>query len=129
MNRQTRVTRAYAKRLTLSLAAYVVLLTAALITLSLIGTDSPWRWAVMLLPVPGLALTVWAIARQVLDSDELQSRITVQAMAVAFAAGSAITFTYGLLQLVGAPTLSWTLVWPVYAVCWLVSQFLVGRRY
>ncbi len=40
-----------------------------------------------------------------------------------------VTFTYGFLQLAGAPQLSWFFVWPVYAVGWLIGLAITRRRY
>jgi hypothetical protein len=41
------------------------------------------------------------------ETDELQRRIQLEALGFAFAAGSLVTFSHGLLQLAGLPLASW----------------------
>ena len=119
--------RRYARDLGLALGGYAVLLVVALLLLRVVG--GPARWLIVLLPVPALVAVVWAVVRNIRASDELQGRITTEAVAIGFALGSVITFSYGLLQLVGAPPLSWLWVWPVYAGSWLVGLVIAKRRY
>ena len=127
--RADRAGRRYAVRLGLALGAYVVLLLVAVAIVVRVGDASPWRWAALALPLPALVLVVLAVGRYVVEADELRSRILTQSMSIAFAAGSALTFGYGLMQIGGAPQVSWLWVWPVYAACWIVAQAVVSRRY
>lgn len=101
--------RRYAVRFVIGIAAYAVLL-------------------VMLLPLPGVLVVAWALWRYLVESDEMVRRDQLVALALAFGLGSVITFTYGLLQLAGAPTLSWLWVWPVYGGCWLLARLLQRLR-
>ena len=78
------------------------------------------------MPVAFVPVVVLRLLR---ETDELQRRITLEALAAAFALGSLLTFGYGLMQLAGAPPLSWMFVWPVYAACWLVTGLIARRRY
>lgn len=128
MNKSRLAARAYRVRLFVSLCAYAVLLAIAIWAATTMP-GSPWRFAVMALPVPALAATVWSVARWVGESDEFESRQTMESLAIGFAGGSLITFTYGLMQAVGAPPLNWMFVWPVYAVCWLIGRAIVWWRY
>ena len=120
--------RRYAIRFGASMAAYVVLLVLAVIWATNIR-DSPWRFVAMALPVPALLAVTWAVMMYVREADEFQSRSLVESLAIAFAGGSLTTFTYGLMQIVGAPALNWTFVWVVYATWWIVSSAVVSRRY
>jgi hypothetical protein len=63
------------------------------------------------------------------ETDELQRRIQLEALGFAFAAGSLVTFSYGLLQLAGLPLASWLWVWPVYGAMWLLGLAASSRRY
>lgn len=119
----------YLRRLAIAIGSYVVLLLAALAIVMRLDPQSPWRWLVMALPLPALVLVVLAVGRYVVEADELQSRIQLQSMTIGFAAGSAITFGYGLMQIAGAPSVSWLWVWPVYAAGWLVASLVISRRY
>lgn len=113
----------------MAMVAYVLLLFAG-IALAQAAGDSLWRFAAMALPLPAIGGLVWAVARFAAEADEMQSADLARSLAIAFGAGSAITFTYGIMQAVGAPELSWLWVWPVYAVCWLAASAWVrhGRR-
>jgi hypothetical protein len=121
-------TRTYAKRMTVAMIGYAVLLVTAILA----GNANPtawWRYVLFVLPaVPGV-FVVRAVTRFMGDVDELQRRIQLEALAFGFGAGSLITFTYGLLQVTGLPDLSWLWVWPVYAACWLVGGVFATRRY
>lgn len=119
--------RRYYTRLGAALGVYALLLGISIVLARAAG-DAPWRFAVMLLPVPALVGMLWAVAAYVQEADEMLSRETVQAIALSFGAGSVITYSYGLLQLVGAPPLNWMFVWAVYAICWFASSWLVKRR-
>lgn len=110
------------------MGAYVVLLFAGIFLAQLAGA-SPWRFAAMVLPVPALFGIVWAVVGYVREADEFQSKSTVESLAIAFAGGSVTTFTYGLMQFVGAPQANWTFVWVVYALWWIVGSVIVRRRY
>lgn len=128
MNKSRRAARAYRVRLFGSLCIYAVLLAVAIWAATMMP-GSPWRFAVMALPVPALVATVWAVGRWVGESDEFESRQLMESLAIGFAGGSLLTFTYGLMQSVGAPPLNWMLVWPVYAACWLIGRAIVWWRY
>jgi hypothetical protein len=120
--------RRYLIRFGASMASYAVLLVVAIVWANGVG-DSPWRFVAMALPVPALVAVVWAVVTYLREADEFQSRSTVESLAIAFGGGSLTTFTYGLMQFVGAPTLNWTWVWVVYALWWVVGGVIVRRRY
>lgn len=128
MSQQSAVTRRYRIRLFSAIGAYAVLLGIAILGVQRLGT-SGWRWLIMALPLPAIVAVIIAVWRWVRDTDELQSKIQLQAIAIGFAGGSALTFSYGLMQIAGAPDLSWTFVWPVYAACWLIGLALARSRY
>ncbi|MCY3603458.1 MAG: hypothetical protein OXH12_10310 [Chloroflexi bacterium] len=88
-----------------------------------------WRYAVALLPVVFGALIVVAAVRFHRRIDELQQRITLEAIALAFAGTAIVTFTYGFVErTVDLPRLNWTWVWAVMGSLWLICDFLVRRR-
>jgi len=124
----TTASRRYAIRFGASMGAYVVLLFLAIFLAQWAGS-SPWRFAAMALPVPALFAIVWSVVGYLREADEFQSKSTVEALAIGFAGGSVTTFTYGLMQFVGAPQLNWTWVWAVYALWWIAGGIIVRRRY
>ena len=91
--------------------------------------DAGWRYVIALLPtVPGVFIVVAAVRfhRRI---DELQQRITLEAIALAFAGTAIITFTYGFVEgAVDLPRVNWTWVWGVMGALWLVCDFIVRRR-
>jgi len=124
----TAATKRYLVRFTIAISSYVVLIALAIVLARLVG-DSPWRFAVMALPVPSLIAVVWAVVRYLHEADEFLSKSSVESLAIGFAGGSVTTFSYGLMQFVGAPTFNWTFVWVVYAVWWLIGGVIVRRWY
>ena len=115
-------------RFVAAVAAYIVILNVAKLVLK--GhEDAAWRFALALTPmIPALFVllfTVYGIRRM----DELQQRIQLEALAFAFGGTAIGTFSYGFLQGVGLPGLSWHWVWPLMAVLWLVGVAVAHKRY
>ncbi len=110
------------------MTSYAVLLVLGIVWAKSVG-DSPWRFVAMALPVPATIGVVWAVATYLREADEFQTKSVVESLAVAFGGGSLTTFTYGLMQFVGAPPLNWTFAWVVYALWWVVGAAVVRRRY
>jgi hypothetical protein len=118
----------YAAMMLVSLALYAAALVISL-TLLKNGIDGPWKYAVAILPVlPALGVP-YAVIRYCQTMDELQLRIQLESLAFAFATTAIGTFTYGFMQNAGLPEVSWVWVWPVMAMCWLLGQLVVRRRY
>lgn len=90
---------------------------------------STWRFVVVLAPVVPAFFFVLAIVRHVRRLDELQRRIQLEALALAFPSSALATFSYGLLQRVGLPPLNWTWVWLVMTGFWLLGTVVATRRY
>lgn len=120
--------RRYAIRFTVAMVSYAVLLILGILWATH-AEGSPWRFVAMALPVPALVAVIWAVITYLREADEFQSRSTVESLAIAFGGGSFTTFTYGLMQFVGAPELNWTWVWMVYAMWWVIAGVVVKRRY
>lgn len=111
-----------------AMAAYCLLLLASI---WLIGAHphAVWRIPVAISPAVPLAFALWAVVRFFGQLDELQRRIQLEALAVAFAATALITIGYGLLENVGLPTLSWAWVTPLMIALWGVATAVASRRY
>lgn len=113
-----------------AMVAYVLLLLGSIAVLQWGGVTSDWaRAAIALTPmIPGVGIC-WAVVRNLRRMDELQLRINLEALAVAFAGTALLTFAYGFLERVGFPRLSLFVVWPLMAGLWIVGGLLCGRRY
>lgn len=126
--RERRASRAYTRRFATALLAYAALLAVSVTALNA-GVAQPWRSLVAVAPMAAALFIPVALVRLLRDIDELQRRIHLEALAIGFAGGSLLTFSYGFLQVAGAPQLSWFFVWPVYATCWMAGSLVTSRRY
>lgn len=112
-----------------SMSAYVVVLIGSLVLVTGGTVTGLWATVVSLAPMlPALGVAV-AVMRQLRASDELQRRIQLEALSLAFAGTALITFSYGFLENVGYPKLSMFFVWPLMAVLWIIGGILSGRRF
>lgn len=118
----------FALQMTVVLAIYIPVLLGS-IELIEANPDAWWRFAVALLPLTLFIAGALTVLRYVLQEDELEQRISLMALSIAFASTAIFTFAYGLLQIAGAPDASWTLVWPVMGVSWLIGGIVARRRY
>ena len=119
----------YFVELMIGIAAYAVVLVVSLMILNNASPEAVWRPVVALLPMLPAVLVIVAVVRNLRRIDELQQRIQLEALAIAFMGTAFLTFGYGFLENVGFPHLSWFAVWPIMAVLWLVGLFIARRRY
>jgi hypothetical protein len=83
----------------------------------------PWDLAVALLPVPTFLWFVWTVIGALRDADELQRRIHLEALALAFPATMLLLMTLGLLStLPSDPIVTpinklWVMLPPLYGIC------------
>jgi hypothetical protein len=92
-------------------------------------SDSPWRFAISLLPVLPVLFLIASITRYLSGIDELQQRIQLQAIGFAAGATGLLTFAYGFLELVGFPRFSTLLVFPMLVMLWGLGLWYFSRRY
>jgi peptidoglycan/LPS O-acetylase OafA/YrhL len=121
--------RAYMVEFGVTMVAYAVVLLLSITVLNSISHDSAIRPLIALSPmIPG-AFVVVAVVRQMGRMDELQRRMLLEALSIAFAGTALITFSYGFLENVGFPHISWFAVWPLMAVLWIVGNAIAHWRY
>lgn len=82
--------------------------------------------ALMISPMIGFCLALWAVVRQFMRIDEYQHLRQLQSIAIAAAVTAGWTFTYGFLENAGFPRLSMFVIWPVMGAVW--AGVLGGRR-
>ncbi|HET6262075.1 MAG TPA: hypothetical protein VFG99_07530 [Chloroflexia bacterium] len=122
--------RAYLAQFVGAMIAYVIVLTASVLTLrSYPDPDAAWRIPVALLPVVPAILLMMAFVRYMRGIDELQRQIQLEALALGFGGTAVLTFGYGFLQGVGLPLLNWTFVFPLMVGLWGIGVAIAGRRY
>ena len=109
--------RLYMKEMLAGLGLYTVLLVGA-IRLAQGMPDGLLRTALLVSPMLGFGVALWAIVRQFARMDEYIRRFQLENMAIAAAVTAGWTFTYGFLESAGFPRLSMFAVWPVMGAVW-----------
>lgn len=112
------------------LAAYAVLLVVSLLLLE--GdrlSDSPWRFAVALLPAPAGVFLVYLFVRRYRRLDEYWQRIHLTALPVAVLGSILVAFTLGFLENAGVDRQSGFVYFGIIVGLYLVGLFLAKRRY
>jgi hypothetical protein len=121
-----------ASRATTALAVFVVLLYSAGRVLLKEIESEPVRIVVALLPIPFFALLILKLIRELRQCDELERRIQLEALAVAFPLAILLTMTIGLLQLaVSLPQGDWFFktVPPSLFLFYLLGLFIARKHY
>ena len=123
-----KVTKSYLIEFGGSMLAYTVVLIAALLLIQAYP-QAPWRVPIAVAPVIPICFALWAFIRALGRMDELQRRIQLDAVGFGFGATAIITFTYGFLEQVGFPHLSYIWVLPLMVVLWGAGAVVSARRY
>jgi len=93
----------------------------------------PWlRVTVALIPVLPTALFLWLIIANIRGLDELQRRIHLEALAIAFPLAILLLWTLGLLQVaIDLPAEDWSYrhVWVYLPLFYFVGLAIARRRY
>jgi hypothetical protein len=108
--------------------AYVLALAASEMT----AWPRSVRIALSLLPVPAFASFLGALVTRVRRMDELERRIHLEALAVAFPLGILLLMTLGLLQRVVTLSMedwSYRHVWGYFPLLYFIGLWLARRRY
>lgn len=90
------------------------------------------RAAVAMVPVPVFAWVLWHVSRGIARMDELQRRIQLEALAVAFPLTLLMLMTLGLLELaIGLNPDDWSYrhVWPFVFLFYFAGLVRAKRRY
>ena len=124
----SKATRSYLIEFGGSMLAYTITLIIALQVIEA-NPQAPWRYALAVAPVIPICFALWAFIRALGRMDELQRRIQLNAIGFAFGATAIITFTYGFLELVGLPSLSYIWVLPLMIALWGIGGVAASLRY
>ena len=90
------------------------------------------RLALAFVPTPVFAFFLWQFMRALRSADELERRIQLEALAVAFPLGLLLLTTLGLAQRaveLNFENWSYNHVWPMFTVFYLFGLMLARRRY
>ena len=113
----------------IAMASYVALLLLSMFLLKSMDGASPFRTPVALMPMIPAVGILWVVIRQLRVMDELQRKIQFEALSWAFGLTAVTTFSYGFLETVGFPKLSYFLVWPVMSAFWIIALIASKKRY
>src|SRR5262245_2193366 len=118
----------------LGLAAMVLLALffGARLLLELPNLATPVRVAIALVPLPPFLWLLWAFIRDVREADELERRIQLEALAIAFPLTLVLVMTLGLLQIavpLSPEDWSYRHIWPLLYVFYLVGLTRARRQY
>ena len=97
-----------------------------------IALSSGVRLTLALLPSPLFAAFLWTFVRGIRTADELERRIQLEALAVAFPLGLMLLTTLGLVQRaveLNFQDWSYNHVWPMFALFYLCGLVVARRRY
>ena len=90
------------------------------------------RVAAALLPVAPTVFALWSIAAGLRESDELQRRVHLEALAIAYPLAILLLMTLGLMELaVGLNTADWSYrhIWIYLPVFYFLGLWIAWRRY
>ena len=90
------------------------------------------RLTLAFLPMPAFAAFLVQFIRALRGADELERRIQLEALAVAFPLGMLLLTTLALVQrAVELPFEDWSFnhIWPQFVLFYLIGLFLARRRY
>jgi hypothetical protein len=97
------------------------------------STLTPWtRVAIALTPLPAFGWYLWAVLQWANRADELERRIQLEALAVAFVLTLVLVMTLGLLQIAVELSMddwSYRHIWPLLYVFYLIGIMRARRRY
>lgn len=118
----------YLIRFLIGMGSYTILLFVAVFVAETME-EGVGRVLMGLLPIPPILFVAWAVIQFSREADEFARRQLTESLAIGFAFGSALVASYGVLDLFGAPTLSWMWAFATYMFCWGIGSFVVSLRY
>jgi hypothetical protein len=119
----------YAKEFLSAMGAYVIVLLVSVTLINISSGSAWWRIPLALAPVVPAIFAMRAYIRFVSRMDEMQRRIQFEALAFGFGSAAILSFSYGFLEMVGFPRLSWIFVLPLMIAMWGIGQAIAARRY
>jgi hypothetical protein len=119
--------RVYVREMGGAMLVYAVILIAT-IKYGRTMAEGVARTAILVSPMLGFGLAVWAIARHLRRVDEYIRQFTLETVSIAAAITAGLSFTYGFLETAGFPLLSMFYVWPVMGAVWGVVGLVRAWR-
>ena len=114
------------------LIAFGIVYVGAITTLRFVPMSRGLQILVTLAPVPVFASYLWRAIARIRRMDELQQRIQLEALAIAYPVSLLVLMTLGLLQVVDAlPAFlgEFLKIWPAVAWLYVMGLFIARKRY
>lgn len=124
----TAASRRYLLEFGSAMAAYVVVV---LISEAVVRAhpDAGWRYAVAVAPLVPAVAAVVAVLRHLGRIDELERRVQLEALVFGALVTGLATFTWGFVELAGAPRMPVIWVLPLLVATWGLGVAVTRRRY
>lgn len=121
--------RRYYWQFGISMATYVIVLFTIVRLIAVGAITGAWRYPVLLLPVIPVVFLFVAMARFLGATDELDRRVTLEALGIAAGITAILAVTYGFLEMAGLPHLSAWWTWMVLMLSWGIAKPFVAGQY
>lgn len=121
--REKDAARMYQRELWMSIALYAAILMLA-IRFGRPVQDGLVRTLVLVSPMLGFGVALWAMVRHFGRMDEYIRRVQLENIAIAAAVTAGLSFTYGFLETAGFPKLSMFSVWVTMGSTWALVNLL-----
>lgn len=123
------VSKIYNREFLTAMLIYAVVLIVSVFLTKNSPPSAWWRIPLALAPLIPIIFALRAFLRFFSRLDELQRRIQLEALALSFGATCVLTWSYGLLEYIGFPNVSW--IWiPVFMiVLWQIGVIIASLRY
>lgn len=126
---QNQVMKRYYKEFAIAMGTYVITVIASVNILTRFEFPQAARIVIALTPVVPTVFVIIAIMRSLRESDELQQKIQLNAIAFSCIVTGLVTFSYGFLEGIGFPQFPTILVFPMMTMIWGLSVGYFSRRY
>jgi hypothetical protein len=120
------------RRLFMAAATAILTYFAARVVLEMHDLPVAWRLAAALVPVPLFAWLLLELVRGARSLDEMQRRIQLEAVAIAYPLVVMLLMTLGLIELVvplNRNDWSYRHVWQMQALLYFIGLLVAKRRY
>ena len=121
--------RLYLKEFGAAMTAYVIFVIVSTTLINISPSSAWWRIPLALAPVIPAVFAMIAYMRFIGRIDELQRRIQFEGLAFGFGGAGILTFSYGFLENVGFPHISWLFVFPLMIALWGIGVTVASWRY
>lgn len=129
MSKTASAGKRYTREFLMAMGAYVIVLIVSITLINVSPASAWWRIPLALAPVVPAIFAMMAYIRFLQRMDELQRRIQLEALAFGFGGAGVLTFSYGFLENVGFPHLSWLFVFPLMIALWGIGVAIASWRY